>query len=85
MLRIHIVTQTNSNTDTDTDIYTYIYIYLHTHIYIYIYIYMSLTIPIVSKHYTEANKSIIGWLNSLLVSIQNYILCYIYVKYTQVL
>ena len=46
---------------------------------------MSLTILIASKHYTEANKSIAGWLNGLLVSMQNYILHYAYVKYTQVL
>ena len=46
---------------------------------------MSLTIPMASKHYTEANKSIAGWLNGLLVSIQNHILRYVYVKYTQVL
>ena len=85
MLRIHIVTQTDSDTDTDTDTHTYIYIYLHTHIYIYTRIYMSLTIPMASEHYTEANESIAGWLNGLLVSIQNYTLCYIYVKYTQVL
>ena len=74
MLRIYIVTQTDSNIDTDIDIHTYIYIYTR--------IYMSLTIPIASKHYTKANKSITGWLNGLLVSMQNHTLCYAYVKYT---
>ena len=46
---------------------------------------MSLTIPMANKHYTEANKSIAGWLNGLLVSIQNHTLRYAYVKYMQVL
>ena len=77
MLYIYIITQTDSNIDIDTDIYTYIYIYTR--------IYISLTILIASEHYTKANKSIVGWLNGLLVSIQNYTLRYAYVKYMQVL
>ena len=36
---------------------------------------MSLTIPIASENYTKANKSIAGWLNGLLVSIPNHMLC----------
>ena len=36
---------------------------------------MYLATLIISENYTKANKSIAGWLNGLLVSIDNYILC----------
>jgi len=49
-------------------------IYIHTYIYIYTRIYTCLAILIISKNYTKVNKSIVGWLNGLLVSIYNYIL-----------
>jgi len=54
--------------DIDTDIYIYLYLYIYNRIYI------CLTILITSKNYTEVNKSIVGWLNGLQVSIYNYIL-----------
>ena len=37
-------------------------------------IYMCLAILITIKNYTKANKSIVGWLNGLLVSLYNYML-----------
>ena len=44
---------------------------------------MCLTIPVISKNYTKANKSIVRWLNGLQVSIRT--IYYIYTKYTQAL
>jgi len=38
---------------------------LRIYLYIYNRIYICLTIPIISENYTEVNKSIVGWLNSL--------------------
>ena len=66
----------HTHRDIYTRTYTHIYIYIptHTHIYIYTRIYTSLTILIISKNYTEANESIAGWLNGLLVSIHNHML-----------
>jgi len=64
----------NAYTRGHTDIYTHRDIYTHTHIYTYARIYICLTILIISKNYTKANKSIVGWLNRLLVSVHNYIL-----------
>ena len=55
----------DADTNTDIDIDTYIYTHIYT----------SLTILIASENYTEVNKSIAGWLNSLLVSIPNHMLC----------
>jgi len=54
--------------DIDTDIHIYLYLYIYNRIYI------CLTIPITSKNHTEVNKSIVGWLNGLQVSMHNYIL-----------
>jgi hypothetical protein len=51
----------------------YVYIRRYTDIYIYAYLYV-LAILIVSKNYIKANKSIVGWLNGLLVSINTYML-----------
>jgi len=54
--------------DIDTDIHIYLYLHIYNRIYI------CLTIPIISKNYTEVNESIVGWLNGLQVSMHNYML-----------
>ena len=57
------------------EIYTHRDIYTYTHTCTYARIYMCLAILIISKNYTKVNKSIVEWLNGLLVSMHNYMLC----------
>ena len=54
--------------DIDTDIYIHLYLHIYNRIYI------CLTIPMISENYTEVNKSIVGWLNGLQVSMHNHML-----------
>jgi len=58
----------------DIQIFKHTETYTHTHIYTYARIYTYLAILITSENYTKANKSIVGWLNGLPVSMHNHML-----------